>query len=51
MKYELHVYKNGGHGMSIGTKEINKTVDGVSRNVAWVKDCAAFFRDFCKEEY
>lgn len=51
IQYELHVYKNGGHGASVGNKEINKTVDGISRNTSWMKDCAAFFRDFTKEEF
>lgn len=49
--YELHVYKNGGHGMSIATAEINETTKGISRNKNWVNDCAEFFRDYVKEEY
>lgn len=49
--YELHIYKNGGHGMSIATKEINDKTKGISRNKSWVNDCAEFFRDFVKEEY
>lgn len=51
IEYELHIYKNGGHGMSIATKEINYTTKGISRNKHWVDDCAEFFRDFVKEEY
>lgn len=51
IQYELHIYKNGGHGMSTGSKEINHTVDGISRNKNWMTDCASFFRDFSKEEF
>ncbi len=49
--YELHVYKNGGHGMSVANAEINDTVEGISRNKNWVNDCCEFFRDFVKEKY
>lgn len=49
--YELHVYKNGGHGMSLANAEINQTVDGISRNKSWMNDCAEFFRDFTKQKY
>lgn len=49
--YELHIYKNGGHGMSLANAEINDTVKGISRNKNWTSDCADFFRDFTKQEY
>ena len=49
IQYELHVYKNGDHGMSTGDCEVNFDNSGFSRNQAWVDDCAAFFRDFVKE--
>lgn len=49
--YELHVYKNGGHGMSVANAEINERVDGISRNKNWMNDCASFFRDYCKEKF
>lgn len=49
--YELHIYKNGGHGMSVANAEINEKVDGISRNKAWMNDCAEFFRDFVKEPF
>lgn len=49
--YELHIYKNGGHGMSIANAEINENVDGISRNKAWTNDLAEFFRDYVKELY
>lgn len=49
--YELHIYKNGGHGMSVANAEINETVEGISRNKAWINDCCEFFRDFVKEKY
>lgn len=49
--YELHIYKNGGHGMSTANAEINKTVEGIARNKSWISDCAEFFRDFVKEPF
>lgn len=49
--YELHIYKNGGHGMSVANAEINETVKGISRNKAWMEDCTQFFRDFVKEPF
>lgn len=49
--YELHIYKNGGHGMSVANAEINETVEGISRNKNWINDCAEFFRDFTKEKF
>ncbi|MBQ7595270.1 MAG: prolyl oligopeptidase family serine peptidase [Clostridia bacterium] len=48
--FELHVYKNGDHGMSSADNELNFDNSHFSRNQAWVTDCAAFFRDYCKEK-
>ena len=48
--YELHVYKNGHHGMSTAKTEINTGSERFVRNRAWLDDCAAFFRDFTVEE-
>ncbi len=47
--FELHIYKNGDHGMSVADNEINFDNSHFSRNQAWTADCAAFFRDYCKE--
>lgn len=49
--YELHVYKNGGHGMSVANAEINEKTDGIDRNKSWMNDCATFFRDYTKEKF
>lgn len=49
--YELHIYKNGGHGMSVANAEINDNVKGISRNKSWVNDCAEFFRDYVSEKF
>lgn len=49
--YELHIYKNGDHGMSSANAEINERTDGISRNRNWLNDCAEFFRDYVKEKF
>lgn len=49
--FEIHIYKNGGHGMSTGSAEINSSVKGISRNTLWLDDCAGFFRDYIKEDF
>lgn len=49
--YELHIYKNGDHGMSTANAEINERTDGISRNKNWLNDCAEFFRDYVKEKF
>lgn len=49
--YELHIYKNGDHGMSTATAEINDRTNGISRNRNWLTDCAEFFRDYVKEKF
>lgn len=49
--YELHIYKNGRHGMSLANREINDNTKGISRNKNWTNDCAEFFRDYVKEEF
>lgn len=51
IEYELHIYKNGKHGMSTGSAEINSDTDGISRNRMWIHDCTEFFREFVKEDY
>lgn len=51
IEYELHIYKNGDHGMSVANAEINSAVDGISRNKSWVNDCAEFFRDYVIEKF
>lgn len=49
--YEIHIYKNGAHGMSTGSAEINSDTKGISRNKAWLGDCVGFFRDYIKEDF
>lgn len=48
--YELHVYKNGPHGVSTAKEEINAGGESFRRDSAWMDDCAAFFRDFTAEK-
>ena len=49
--FELHISKNGKHGMSTGSAEINSDTKGISRNRAWLSDCVGFFREYIKEEF
>ena len=49
--YEIHVYRNGGHGMSLANAEINNDASKITRNRNWINDCAAFFRDFAVEPF
>lgn len=51
IKYELHVYPSGGHGMSVATAEVNDRTDGIARNRQWLNDCAEFFRLFTSEPF
>lgn len=49
--YELHIYKNGRHGMSTGSAEINDDTKGIFRNRMWLNDCTGFFMEYIKEEF
>lgn len=49
--YELHVYPNGYHGTSTGTREINGTDPSLIRTRVWMDDCAAFFRLYITEPF
>ncbi len=45
VKYELHVYPSGEHGLSTCSDEINNILNpDVRRNAKWLDDCVAFFR-------
>ncbi len=49
--FELHIYQNGGHGLSTCDNEVcvgNPKVDG---NREWIGKCGAFFRSFCVEKF
>lgn len=47
--YELHVYPQGGHGLSNASPEVNAPQPYHGRISRWVDDCAAFFRLFIEE--
>lgn len=49
--YECHVYPKGGHGMSVGSLELNDNAYAATVLSAWTKDMIRFFRSFCKEPY
>lgn len=49
--FELHIYKNGRHGMSTGSAEINTDTDKIGRNRRWLDDCTAFFGEYIKEKF
>lgn len=50
---ELHVYPQGGHGLSTCDHEVNEgqNREYLAKNAKWLDDCAAFFRLFVKEEF
>lgn len=49
--YEIHVYPDGPHGLSLADNEISTPVPAPRRCMRWVDDCAAFFRSYAKEPY
>ncbi len=48
--YELHVYPQGGHGLSTGDSEVSPACPE-PRLKQWVADCIGFFRSFVKEKF
>lgn len=49
VRYELHIYPDGGHGSSTCDFELN--ADAVKRNAQWIENCISFFRSFTSEKY
>lgn len=49
IKFELHVYPQGEHGLASCNKELNGDVDYLFKPIRWFDDCAAFFRLFVTE--
>ncbi len=49
--YELHIYPQGQHGLSTGSREINVPADELDRVCAWVDDCVKFFRLYIQEKF
>ena len=49
--FEIHIFKDGDHGMATADNEINNDNSRFSRNQSWTKECADFFRSFCKESF
>ena len=51
--YELHVYPQGYHGLSTGTREANLPpyAGEYERVTQWTENCIKFFRSFCKEPF
>lgn len=51
--YELHVYPQGYHGLSTGTREANVPpyAGEYERVTQWTENCIKFFRSFCKEPF
>lgn len=49
VKFELHVYPQGEHGLSNSTTEINLFGKGefLHKNRQWLENCAQFFHLFC----
>ncbi len=51
VKFELHIYPHGWHGLTTCDKEINGNADFLKKNAQWIDNCADFFRDYCIEKY
>lgn len=53
ISYELHVYPQGGHGLSTGDREVNSLYDMpcLSRISRWIEDCCLYFRLFVTEKF
>lgn len=49
--YEIHVYPDGPHGLSLADNEISAGATAPRRCMRWIDDCAAFFRSYAKEPY
>ena len=49
--YELHIYPNGGHGLSTADYEVSPDYSPEPRLQQWISDCVAFFRNFTKETF
>ncbi len=49
IRYELHVYPQGGHGSSTCSWEICGHEEHLRRSARWMEDCAAFFRLYTTE--
>lgn len=48
--YELHIYPAGVHGLSTGDDEVSPHSEE-KKYIAWIADCAEFFRRFCVEKF
>lgn len=51
IKFELHVYPQGAHGMSACNEEICPPSGFLTKNGQWLEDCASFFRLFTAEKF
>ncbi len=49
--YELHIYPEGVHGLSVGHFEINPETNSAKRVSEWVDACSTFFRMFTVEKF
>lgn len=52
--YEIHIYPEGPHGLSVGSVEVNEVHQGqawLQRIPRWLDDCATFFRLFTQEKF
>lgn len=49
VSFELHIYPEGEHGMSTGTKEFNLDTPALSRVYRWVDECDRFFKRYVAE--
>ncbi len=52
VRYELHIFPQGGHGISTCSMEINTGCEPyLRRNAQWLENCASFFRLYTQEGF
>lgn len=51
VQYTLRVYQKGGHGLSVGSLEVNEDEAACAEISGWTADMARFFRGLCKERF
>ncbi len=44
VRFELHIYPNGQHGLSTCRAEINQPNPDLERMSKWIDDCVTFFQ-------
>ncbi len=51
VRYELHIYPHGWHGLSTCNAEICGQEPYLKKNAQWLDNCADFFREYTEEKF